>query len=585
MKKFLTFGLLLSALFFAGCSDGGEEQKNFLTGDEVLPQAKPPAPVLNPEVTGGVEFENLKSLNYKMFGAGGKGETDDFAAIVKTHEVANLFNKPVVVNDGLYYIGGADLQAVIQTNTDWTGAKFIIDDSAPVNIIKNVFRLASRLSPQEISYSKTIKRGDKKLDLQLEHPSFIIVVNDYELVYRRKGGDGENNGIPLTDMLVVDRDGNVREDTPVIFDFKTVTSMKAYPIDEDTLTVTGGEFDTWGFNGPYYGYFRRGLYLNRSNTVVTNLVQTKTKEYGSQAPAYWGFLQMDTCTDVLVRNVSIARHNNSGIVGTYGAIVSMASNAYFQHCRQDRGGGWGIFGSNNTKNITYDDVSWTRFDAHRGVYNVDIINSDLLGGIPGDPVRALGEGTLRVQNTTVNGSTVVQFREDYGCSWRGDIVIKDVKFSGGNVFGISVNANSDYGLPSYFAENIWMDGLEGNTESMNLSYANNNFVGEQDRPAGYKILPQKIYLRNVKGTVAGRNLAAQATILSKDADTGAVTVIQERNGNSTEWKEPPPYNNPAVKYLPISMKNGDIAYGYRADYKDWRKFPNPDPSVFPDWGK
>jgi hypothetical protein len=122
-----------------------------------------------------------------------------------------------------------------------------------------------------------------------------------------------------------------------------------------------------------------------------------------------------------------------------------------------------------------------------------------------------------------------------------------------------------------------------------LASQNGNFVENQHLPGGFKELPQKIYLRNMgTTTINGRNLAAQATILRKE-DSGAVTVLQERNGNSTQWNDPPPYNNPAVKYVPISnigtATNPVYKYGYRADYRDWTKFPNPDPNVFPDWGQ
>lgn len=84
-------------------------------------------------------------ITYEMFGAKGDGVTDDYDAIVLAHEAANERNLPVKARAGAnYYIGhmgyfltpvedgksrNLEKGALIMTNTDWTGAKFTIDDS------------------------------------------------------------------------------------------------------------------------------------------------------------------------------------------------------------------------------------------------------------------------------------------------------------------------------------------------------------------------------------------------------------------------------------------------------------------------
>lgn len=73
-------------------------------------------------------------LTYEMFGAKGDGVTDDYDAIVLTHKTANEMDLPVKATKGAtYYVGHMDTSnpkgAIVQTDTDWTGASFIIDDS------------------------------------------------------------------------------------------------------------------------------------------------------------------------------------------------------------------------------------------------------------------------------------------------------------------------------------------------------------------------------------------------------------------------------------------------------------------------
>ena len=73
-------------------------------------------------------------VTYKQFGAKGDGKTNDYAAIVATHAYANEHNLPVKADKGaVYYVDKMDASnpkgAIIKTDTDWTGAEFIIDDS------------------------------------------------------------------------------------------------------------------------------------------------------------------------------------------------------------------------------------------------------------------------------------------------------------------------------------------------------------------------------------------------------------------------------------------------------------------------
>lgn len=65
---------------------------------------------------------------YSDFGAIGDGKTDDLSAIIATREFANAHGLPVKADEGaVYYIGSVGT-AIIQTDTDWSGAAFIVDD-------------------------------------------------------------------------------------------------------------------------------------------------------------------------------------------------------------------------------------------------------------------------------------------------------------------------------------------------------------------------------------------------------------------------------------------------------------------------
>jgi hypothetical protein len=81
---------------------------------------------------------NTKIVKYSDFGAKGDGKTDDIDAIIAAHAYANEHNLKVKADEkAIYYIGGKDRTAIIQTDTDFGSASFIIDDSNVEIVVKD----------------------------------------------------------------------------------------------------------------------------------------------------------------------------------------------------------------------------------------------------------------------------------------------------------------------------------------------------------------------------------------------------------------------------------------------------------------
>lgn len=105
----------------------------------------------NQNMYDGYEEEEITTdyVTYAMFGAKGDGVTDDYDAIVQTHAYANEKNLPVKADAGaVYFIGHMDPSnikgAQIKTDTDWTGATFVIDDT--------YLTVASRIENNKVVY-------------------------------------------------------------------------------------------------------------------------------------------------------------------------------------------------------------------------------------------------------------------------------------------------------------------------------------------------------------------------------------------------------------------------------------------------
>ena len=85
-------------------------------------------------------------------------------------------------------------------------------------------------------------------------------------------GLNQNKGRVQTDIFILNKNGNIDSNTPLIWDFDRVTNISALPIDKTTLVINGGRFVTIANKAPSkYTYYSRNISIKRSNVVVTNL--------------------------------------------------------------------------------------------------------------------------------------------------------------------------------------------------------------------------------------------------------------------------------------------------------------------------
>ncbi len=414
-------------------------------------------------------------VRYSEFGAKGDGKTDDIDAIVKAHDFANKHGLPVQADDGAtYYISGKHLTAEIQTDTDFGTASFIIDDTDVENRRANVFRVSSSLESFTLEGLSSLKKNQEKIDASL--PGFsLITVTDSNVKRYIRYGPNRNLGADQTDVFIVDKDGNVDMDAPIIWDFDQITDITARPIDETTLTISGGRFTTVAnAEESKYNYYTRGISIRRSNVLVDGLEHRVTGE-GDQGAPYTGFLNIRECAYVTVKDTILTgrkTYQTIGAAGTqvpmgsYGINLNRALNVSFVNCSQtndinDRKY-WGIMGSNYCKNLVLDNCSFSRFDAHMGVVNVYIRNSRL--GHQG--INAIGSGTFTVENTTVYARSFINLRSDYGSTWQGEMVIRKCVFVpldgrpvSASLIGGSYSGQHDFGYTCYMPERITIDTL------------------------------------------------------------------------------------------------------------------------------
>ena len=445
-------------------------------------------------------------VTYEEHGAAGDGVTDDFAAIIAAHTDANARSLPVRANDSaVYYIGDVPGTAVVKTDTDWGSAKFVIDDRALSSgaVGRYVFQVASSHAAIPITTVSRMQKDQDKLDITLPQDCLVAVTDSTALRFIRRGAD-QNAGTAQMDVFIVDQNGVLDPDVPLMWDYENVTSMTAYPIDEERLSVRGGHFTTIANGEAGRAYYERGIGVTRSNVELSGITHAITGE-GAEGSPYNGFVHLQDCANVTVRGSLFSGHkpyakpldtdtligkieNEFSLRGTYDIRLDRAVNAQFINCGQlndilDRDL-WGIMSSNFSKNVTFDGCELSRFDAHMGIYNAAIKNSTI--GCYG--ITVTGFGLLLIENSTLQSGSLVNLRYDYGSFWDGEIVIRNCVFEpfagrggtladklgnflrGGSLVSSINDGQWDFGYPCMMPEKITVDGLTINDRNHPVLY-------------------------------------------------------------------------------------------------------------------
>jgi hypothetical protein len=431
-------------------------------------------------------FKRQGFVRYGDMGAIGNGISDDMIFIVATHALANRYGLDVKANDGAqYFIGGKEMTATIETNTDFGNASFIIDDKELENRLLSVFEVKSQLKPIAIDAIKSLRKGQEKIDISLREDC-LVAVSDANVRRYIRYGLNQNKGRAQTDIFILDKKGNVDRSSPIIWDFDNITEINAIPIDQEKLTISGGRFVTLANQAPSkYTYYSRNISIKRSNVIVTNLKHFIEGE-GEQGAPYRGFISISDCSNVLVKDCILTGHKTYRTIGAAGKPVSMGSydisvtrsiNVSFVNCRQTNDINdnryWGLFASNYSKNISFDHCVFSRFDAHMGVYNATIRNSTL--GYMG--INAIGFGKFHLENSTVRGRSLINLRSDYGSTWEGTFTIRNCVFvpsqSKSTTVSLFSGSNSglhDFGYTCYMPKNIVIDRLHIDDSNQNEDY-------------------------------------------------------------------------------------------------------------------
>ncbi|MEZ4615515.1 MAG: hypothetical protein R2867_08375 [Caldilineaceae bacterium] len=356
------------------------------------------------------------------------------------HAHANAHNLPVHSRaDATYHLGSQPLTAIIATDTDWNSSRFTVDDTTVDAAADHhkvpLFSVQSLLTPIALPLDR-LSRDQRQLDLRPDHDCHVLVENDNHMLYIRRGLN-QNNGVAQNDCFILRRDGSV--EGAIDWEYEEITRVEARPIDETPLIIRGGVFTTFANRMAQpigYNYWARNIEISRSNTEIHDLIHYVVGETTIGHP-YRGFLSASQCANFTLRNCFATPHRIYSTIGAAGKPVNMGSyDIHANHvvnfamfnchmnliCDRTR---WGVIATNFCKNILLDGCTLSRMDTHMGVSGTYTIRGCELGHMG---LNAIGRGTLLVEDSTLYGRALVSFRDDYGATWEGELIIRNCRW-------------------------------------------------------------------------------------------------------------------------------------------------------------
>ena len=486
-----------------------------------------------------------RPVSYEAFGAAGDGVADDLPAIVEAHAFANAHGLPVKSKPGAtYHLGRRALTAVVATDTDWGTSRFIIDDTDVENHRASLFAVRSLLKPVTLSIAR-LTRDQRQLDVRPPVDCWVRVENNRKRVYIRRGLN-QNNGTPQRDSFILRRDGSI--EGAIDWNYDSITRVEALPIDERPLVLKGGVFTTIANRlkaDKGYNYWSRNIAISRSNTTVEGVTHHVTGETDVGHP-YNGFIAVSGCANVTLRDCFVTGHKTYSTIGSAGKPVTMGTydlvandvvNFTLVGVRMDNicdPTRWGVIGTNFCKNILLENCTLSRMDAHQGVSGTYTIRGCTLGHAG---LNAIGRGTLTVENSTLNGRSLIGLRSDYGSTWEGTVVIRNSRWIPGCGTAIQphlINATNDgqhdFGYPCFMPREITIDGLVVDDSHHPKDYQGPYLFSDPDggaaaateRPFPYR-LTEQVTIRNLT-TASGRKVRT-----SPDAEFARRVRVTEAN--------------------------------------------------------
>ena len=388
-------------------------------------------------------------VSYTMFGAKLDGKTDDYNAIKKCHEYANINNLAVVQQAGTIFISGNHKNSIkVRTNTDLHGCTMIIDDSFmnhPVyEFVEDPDNEFVDISSDGIKSKDQYVIGCHVLPSLKDYKHSFFVVEGSRILGTRQTPQLLN--YKNRESFTILSDG-VLSDGPLYCDYSSddiKLKVKSTTTRAITVRLPKLKFKIKKARTSYNKCFvcsRNNVRLELPREL--EYTDYPTDEETSSAMCLVSFRE---CCGVKVYGGDC---ENKGRLpdeklqrACYVLGFSLCSDITVENVKIYRG--WGGMNSEFIKTITVRDSYLNRFDNHFGISNIFIENCTFVGS--NDCINVgygNGQATIRdirwilARTSSYESYTLLNMRKDIRLSYKGDVYIENadiVATEGGKSF-------------------------------------------------------------------------------------------------------------------------------------------------------
>ena len=534
---------------------------------------------------------DARNIFYEDFGAKGNGKTDDFEAIKACHAYANQYGHTVNGKTGAtYYIGKNDVgtSAIIQTDVNWNGCKFTIDDHEilqPLTEDQN-FGIAQKADPgfnaaifivQPEKAAVTLRgnqlpvtslaKGATNIGYEPGEDVLLILYNSNVKHFIRYGANADN-GKDQHEIILVDKYGNIDPSTPVQWEYETITKITVNYVNDTPITISGGEYDVeagidnrayigqiFNHGRSFYTYYMRNIVIERSNVVLENVIHDLIDVPEAAAP-YSGFTTVRSCNNVTITGFvfecppQYKKEDDAGVgMGSYEITANEANKVTYSNSVQsnfyEEDGSvifHGLMGTNFCKNLLFDGMHVSSFDAHCGVYHATVRNSTV------EHLNFIGAGNAVIENTVIYGGglcAAMNLRDDYGSTWDGDLIINGLEFrfkkgqASNRTFTIVRAAwyNHYFGYTVHFPHNITLNDVS--IVEYTHGFDENGNRWEQLTESSRNKEPIRLIYSDILDVGGYKTDISAPTISGGQANKNPVVPIQSVVVNNTKYSSNP----------------------------------------------
>lgn len=345
-------------------------------------------------------------------------EDDCYQQFKRIVNLSNNSNSDIYFKSGRYVLKNDSTSATIRRSVNFNNSTLVLETNGMPEF--DIYISNSTTEQVDSAYFReienAIKENNKKAEVFRNFKNSCLLIDSNDVELERTNGDVFNR----IEYIYVDINGYVYND----FYGEDITISGITKLDCSKLSYIENlnvEINDT-FTGEYTGNRVLGFKVYYNSNITLRNITLKDPNLGNYATV---FIAGDIGYNVRVENCLLSNTIDNNERSSYVLMMNSIVDMTFSNLKVSNliGNAWGCTGCNYITNWNILNSNLNRVDVHHRLNNLTIRDSVI--GVRG--VTVSGYGKIYISNCKFNGGTLLNFREDYGGYFDGDIVLKDIE--------------------------------------------------------------------------------------------------------------------------------------------------------------